>query len=78
MNQQITYLCLPDTLKKKVIFVVQSWERQKYSFDADYLVLPPEVNLNDYYCISKTCKLIYEAGQNFKYAVLDDDLNFKR
>lgn len=78
VNQQITYLCLPDTLKKKVTFVVQSWEREKYSFDADYLVLPPEVNLDDYYCISKTRKLIYKAGQNFKYAVLDDDLNFKR
>lgn len=78
VNNQITYNALPEALKAKVVFVVQSWEREQYAYDADYLVLPSEVNLSDYYCISKTRKLIYEAGQNIKYAVLDDDLMFKR
>jgi CDGSH-type Zn-finger protein len=58
--------------------VVQSWEKDKYNYDCDYLVLPEEVNLNDYYCISKTRKIIYEAGQDIKYAVLDDDVEFGR
>ena len=78
VNQQITYNSLPAELKKKVVFVVQSWEREQYNYPNEYLVLPPEVNLSDYYCISKTRKIIYKAGQNFKYAVLDDDLAFKR
>jgi hypothetical protein len=78
VNQQITYNSLPAELKKKVVFVVQSWEREQYNYPNEYLVLPPEVNLSDYYCISKTRKIIYKAGQNFKYAVLDDDLVFKR
>ena len=78
VNEQITYQGLPDDLKQKVVFVVQEWEREKYPYEAEYLVLPSEVNLNDYFCISKTRKIIYEAGQDIKYAVLDDDLTFKR
>ncbi|NVK05829.1 MAG: hypothetical protein HWD92_13470 [Flavobacteriia bacterium] len=78
VNEQITYYGLPDDLKQKVVFVVQEWERQKYSYDAEYLVLPSAVNLDDYYCIAKTRKIIYEAGKDIKYAVLDDDLTFKR
>lgn len=77
-DNQITYNNLPDVLKERVTMVVQAWERDKYQYPCDYLVLPEEVNLDDYYCISKTRKIIYEAGQNMKYAVLDDDLTFGR
>jgi len=78
VDNQITYNSLPEELKKRVVFVIQSWEKEKYNYECEYLVLPEEVNLSDYYCISKTRKIIYEAGQNIKYAVLDDDITFGR
>ena len=78
VDNQITYNNLPLELRKKVTMVVQEWERNKYQYDCEYLVLPPEINLKDYYCLPKTRKLIYEAGKNIKYAVIDDDLIFKR
>ncbi len=77
-DNQITYDNLPDALKQRVTMVVQAWERDKYQYPCDYLVLPEEINLDDYYCLPKTRKIIYEAGQNMKYAVLDDDLTFGR
>jgi hypothetical protein len=78
VDNQITYNNLPDELKKRVCFVVQEWEKNQYTYDAEYLVLPEHVNLSDYYCISKTRKIIYEAGKHMKYAVIDDDVQFKR
>ena len=80
VEQQTTYGLLPDELKRKVTFVVQAWEREKYSYNADYLVLPPELDIHngDRLCLAKTRKHIYEAGRGIKYAVLDDDLTFQR
>lgn len=78
VDNQITYNNLPDELKSRVVMVVQEWERPQYNYPVEYLVLPPEVNLEDYYCIARTRKCIYEAGQDIKYAVLDDDLTFGR
>ena len=80
VSQQITYDGLPDELKSKVTFVVQAWERDQYSYDADYLVLPDELDIHkgDRFCLAKTRKHIYEHGQGIKYAVLDDDLHFQR
>jgi len=77
-DNQITYNNLPEELKSKVTMVVQAWERDKYQYPCDYLVLPEEINLSDYYCLPKTRKIIYEAGQNMKYAVIDDDITFGR
>ena len=77
-DNQITYNNLPEELKSKVTMVVQAWERDKYQYPCEYLVLPEEINLSDYYCLPKTRKIIYEAGQNMKYAVIDDDLTFGR
>ena len=37
IDNQITYNALPDELKRQVVFVVQSWEREKYNFNVDYL-----------------------------------------
>jgi len=80
VEQQTTYGLLPDELKRKVTFVVQAWEREKYSYDADYLVLPPELDIHkgDRFCLAKTRKRIYEEGRGIKYAILDDDLTFQR
>jgi hypothetical protein len=80
VDAQITFKNLPDELKKKVVMVVQAWERPKYSYDCEYLVLPDtsEYHFSDTYCIARTRKLIYEAGQNMKYALLDDDIEFVR
>ena len=78
MDNQITYDNLPDELKKRVVFVVQKWEREKYNFDADYMVLPDYITLEHPRAIAETRKLIYEEGKNIKYAVLDDDITFNR
>lgn len=78
VNNQITYNGLPDSLKEKVVFVVQEWERPQYTYDAEYLVLPSNITLKNYLAIAETRKEIYYAGRNQKYAVLDDDIIFRR
>ena len=78
VDNQITYESLPKELQEKVTMVVQKWERPKYHYDCDYLVLPNKVNLDDYLCLAKTRKIIYQEGCNMKYAVLDDDIKFYR
>ena len=78
VDNQITYESLPKELQEKVTMVVQKWERPKYHYDCDYLVLPDKVNLDDKYCLAKTRKIIYQEGCNMKYAVLDDDLKFHK
>ena len=51
VDDQITYNALPQKLKEKVCFVVQDWEREQYNYDAEYLVLPKDIQIkmNDYY-----------------------------
>ncbi len=80
VDNQITYNHLPDSLKKRVVMVVQAWERDRYTYDCEYLVLPdtPEYHFSDYYCLPKTRRMIYQAGRSMKYCVLDDDLQFGR
>jgi len=80
VENQITYNNLPDELKKRVVFVVQAWERDQYKYDTEYLVLPDteEYNVSNRYCLTNTKRLIYEEGKNIKYALLDDDLKFGR
>lgn len=78
VNDQITLSNIPKSLMDKVTLVVQGWERKKYKYNVDYLVLPKNINLDDYLCLSKSRKIIYEEGRDLKYCVLDDDLIFKR
>jgi hypothetical protein len=80
VDNQITYNLLPDELKKRVVMVVQAWERPQYNYDCEYLVLPDikQYHFSDYYCLPKTRRFIYEMGKDIKYCVLDDDLNFHR
>ena len=78
VNDQITLSQIPESLKGKVTLVVQKWERSQYNYDVDYMVLPEEVNIEDYHCLAKTRKIVYEEAKNLKYCLLDDDLLFKR
>jgi hypothetical protein len=78
VEEQITFNGLPSDLKKRVTMVVQSWERSKYKYDCDYLVLPKEINPSDRLCLAKTRAIIHSTARNSKYAVLDDDITFKR
>lgn len=77
-KKQITFNNLPKELQERVVFVVQEWERDQYNYDAEYMVLPPEIKLGSHNTLSNTRKLIYESGKNQRYAMLDDDLLFKR
>ena len=78
VENQITLNNLPEELKKKVTLVVQKWERPKYKYDVDYLVLPENLTTKEYLCLAKTREIIYEAGKNIKYAIIDDDIIFRR
>jgi hypothetical protein len=80
VDTQITYNSLPDELKKRVVLVVQAWEREKYKYDCQYLVLPDteEYHYSHYYCLSKTRKYIYYNAKTIKYAMFDDDIGFGR
>ena len=77
-DNQITYNALPDKLKEKVVLVVQSWERDKYDLEVDYLVLPDYITPDHPRAIAHTRKVIYEDGRNTQYAMIDDDITFAR
>lgn len=78
VDNQITYNNLPKELQKKVVFVVQEWERNQYKFDAEYFVLPSDITIGSKNTLARTRKIIYEMGKEQRYAMLDDDLQFKR
>jgi len=78
VDNQITYDHLPDSLRGRVVFVVQEWERDQYAHDVEYLVLPPEINKEDRYCLAKTRQYIYQTAGKKKYVVIDDDVKFAR
>jgi hypothetical protein len=78
IDRQITYNALPPTLQDRVTFVVQAWERNQYPYKAEYLILPETITPDHARSISETRKIIYEAAQTTKYAMLDDDLIFLR
>jgi hypothetical protein len=77
-KQQITFENLPTILQQRVTMVVQSWERNQYHYDCEYLVLPEDINLSDRLCLAKTRAFIYREARSEKYSVLDDDLLFQR
>ena len=78
VDNQITYDCLPKELQKKVIFVVQAWERDQYHYDNEYLILPEHINLDHPRPLAETRKIIYEHAKDTKYGMFDDDIVFYR
>jgi hypothetical protein len=78
VDNQVTYNNLPKELQEKVVFVVQDWERDQYQYDAEYIVLPPEIKIGAKNALSRTRKIIYNIAKDERYAMLDDDLHFKR
>ncbi|MFN4975293.1 MAG: hypothetical protein ACK5GV_08620 [Bacteroidota bacterium] len=77
VNNQITYNSLPDELKKKVVLVVQEWERPQYSYDCEYLVVPNTKEKKFKY-LAKTREFIYKSAGKIKYAMIDDDIVIAR
>jgi len=75
-DNQITFNNLSEKYQKKVVMVVQAWEREKYSYPCEYLVLPEDYHFTDYLCLPKTRRLVMEVAQNQKYCMFDDDLKF--
>jgi len=78
VDNQITYDALPPSLQEKVVFVVQAHERDQYKYDNEYLVLPDYITPDHPRAIAHTRKCIYEAGRDIRYAMIDDDITFKR
>ena len=78
VDNQITYNSLPKQLKDRVVFVVQSWERDQYHYDAEYLVLPDHITTEHPRPVSHTREYIYHHAKNMKYAMIDDDISFAR
>ena len=56
----------------------RAWEWDQYPYKAEYLILPETITPDHARSISETRKIIYEAAQTTKYAMLDDDLVFLR
>jgi hypothetical protein len=78
VDNQITYNNLSDELRKRVVFVVQAWERDQYHYDAEYLVLPDWLTYKHEYAISETRQFIYRTAGKMRYVMMDDDIVFVR
>ena len=72
-EEQVTWDNLPSELKEKVCFVIHEREKDLYKYDAEYLVLPDELDR-----ISKVRKeIIYHADEQ-RFCMWDDDVIFYR
>jgi hypothetical protein len=72
-NEQVTWDNLPDELRERVWFVVHEREKDLYNYDAEYLVLPDDINT-----IAKVRKeIVYHAG-DIRFCMWDDDVIFYR
>lgn len=78
IDDQETYNNLPKELQKKVVFVIQDWEKDQYKYDNEYLILPPDITLGSKNALSRTRKIIYQTAKTERYAMLDDDIKFFR
>lgn len=77
-NDQVTYDNLPKALQEKVVLVVHAWEVGQHDCSAPMLILPEEISIDDPMCLPKTRDFIYKHARREKYAVIDDDIIFKR
>ena len=72
VDNQLTFINLPDDIKENVIMVVQDQEKDQYKYDCEYLVVDDNIG------IAKTREHIYRhAGKN-RFGMLDDDVRFYR
>ena len=72
-EEQVTWDNLPSQLREKVCFVIHEREKDLYKYDAEYLVLPDELDR-----ISKVRKeIIYHADEQ-RFCMWDDDVIFYR
>ena len=78
VNTQITYGSLSPKWKAKTVMVVQAHERDQYNYPCEYLVLPDDIHFSDTKAIGKTRQFVYNYAKDMRYAILDDDLKFKR
>jgi hypothetical protein len=74
---QITYTHLPDELQQRVIMVIDPAERHLYNYDCQYLEIP-EAIVGTWKQLAETRLLIHKHAGSIKYAMVDDDLIFKR
>ena len=76
-NIQLTFEALPDELKKKVIMVVEPEEKELYTYDCDYLVIPESI-VGTWTQLAETRLLIHKHAGPIKYCVADDDITIRR
>jgi hypothetical protein len=74
---QITYNHLPDEWQKRVIMVVDPAERHLYNYDCQYLEIPQAI-VGIWKQLAETRLFIHKHAGSIKYAMVDDDLSFKR
>ena len=76
-DNQITYNCFPDELKKRVVMVVEPNERSLYDYDCEYLEIPKEI-VGTWTQLAETRLFIHKHAGSIKYVMADDDLFIKR
>jgi len=76
-DNQISFLNLPDELKKKVIMVIDPNEKHLYNYDCEYLCIPEKL-VGTWTQLSETRLFIHKHAGNIKYAVIDDDVIIKK
>ena len=72
VDNQLTFIILPDDIKENVIMVVQDQEKDQYKYDCEYLVVDNNIG------IAKTRELIYRHAGNQRFGMLDDDVKLWR
>ena len=63
VDNQLTFINLPDDIKENVIMVVQDQEKDQYKYDCEYLVVDNNIG------IAKTRELIYRHAGNQRFGM---------
>ena len=76
-TKQISFLNLPDELKKRVTMVIDPNEKHLYNYDCEYLCIPENL-VGTWTQLSETRLFIHKHAGDIRYAVVDDDLILKK
>lgn len=76
-DKQFTYENLPAELQARVVMVIDPAERHLYHYPCQYLELPPHI-VGAWTQLAMTRKFIHQHAGRIKYAMIDDDLVFKK